>query len=187
MSAFNPQHYLSRLRKTLDTIDAQKIARLEQKLGKALKGGTRVFFAGNGGSAATASHIACDLGKTILVGKAKKGIRAVCLSDNVPLLTAWGNDAGYDYVFSEGLKNFAQKGDIFIPISASGNSPNILEAIRVAQSMGVDTFGMFGFEGGKAKKLVDDCLVVESNDYGVVEDIHMMVFHLITDHFKKTS
>lgn len=184
MSKLDPQRYLARLRKALDSLDPKPIVLLEKKLSKALARGTQVFFAGNGGSAATASHVACDLGKTILIGKAKKGIRALCLSDNIPLLTAWGNDVGYDSVFSEGLKNFARKGDIFIPISASGNSRNILTAITVAKKMGVITFGMLGFNGGKVKHMLDNYCLVKSNDYGVVEDIHMMVFHLITDHLK---
>ncbi len=184
MSEFDPQRYLNRLRKTLDSLDAKQIVLLEKKLLRALASGTQVFFAGNGGSAATASHVACDMDKTILVGKAGKGIRAICLNDNIPLLTAWANDVGYDCVFSEGLKNFAHKGDIFIPISASGNSGNILKAITTAKKMGVETFGMLGFDGGKARPLLHDYLLVPSDDYGVIEDVHMMVFHLITDHLK---
>ncbi|MEK7170209.1 MAG: SIS domain-containing protein [Patescibacteria group bacterium] len=185
MSTFNPQLYLDRLQKALETLERERVLFLEKRLERALKNGTHVFLAGNGGSAATASHIACDLGKTIISGKAGKGIRVTCLNDNIPFLTAWANDAGYDRVFGEGLKNVARKGDIFIPISASGNSRNILEAIRVAKKMGLETFGMLGFNGGKAKTLLDNYLVVPSNNYGLVEDIHMMIFHLITDHLKK--
>ena len=184
MKKLNPQTYIGRLRKVLDSFDRSKIVLLERLLSEARETGATVFFAGNGGSAATASHASCDFGKTIQRGKAGKGIRAMCLCDNVPLLTAWGNDADYAFVFAEGLRNFARKGDVFIPISASGNSPNILEAIKVAHKMGLKTFGLLGFDGGKTKKLLTHYLLVESNDYGVIEDIHMMTFHLITDYLK---
>ena len=183
---FNPNNYLSLLQNTLAAVEREKISRLASKL-EVLRGTDRtLFLAGNGGSAATASHAACDLSKTI-AGENRKAIRAICLNDNVPLLTAWANDSGYKEVFSGQLKNLGQKGDMFIAISASGNSENILEALAAAKQMGMETFGFLGFDGGKAKSLADDFLLVPVQDFGIVEDIHMIIFHMITDYFKKLS
>jgi D-sedoheptulose 7-phosphate isomerase len=177
--------YIGRLKETLSILDSDKLVMLAEKL-RGLQGSERMLFlAGNGGSAATASHATCDLGKTITKNGTRPGIRAVSLNDNIPALSAWGNDAGYEYVFSGQLKNLARKGDFCILISASGNSANILEAAKAARELGVETFGLLGFDGGKAKDLLDDYLLVRVDDYGIVEDAHMMIFHAITDALKK--
>jgi D-sedoheptulose 7-phosphate isomerase len=179
-----PKEYIERFQQALTLLDHKKINLLAEKL-RAMQGvGRKLFLAGNGGSAATASHAACDLGKTVHTAGPNGSIKALCLNDNIPLLTAWGNDAGYEHVFSEQLRNFATAGDLFIPITASGNSPNIVQAIKVAKDLGVETFGLLGFVGGHAKGLLDDYLLIESQDYGVVEDAHMMVIHAITDALK---
>lgn len=144
--------------------------------------GSRVFIAGNGGSAGTASHMMADFQKTTL-GKAigtKKRIKAIALSDNGPVITAWGNDFGYDLIFSEQLRTLAEAGDTLIVITASGNSPNIIAALQVAKEIGVKTIGLLGFQGGKAKDLCDCSVIVESNNYGIIEDAHSIFMHMMT-------
>jgi len=137
-----------------------------------------VFLFGNGGSAALASHFACDLGKgTIVHGNGRKRFRAVALTDNVPLMTAWANDACYDEVFAEQLQNLVAHGDIAFAISGSGNSPNVLRALEVAQAAGLSTIGLTGFQGGKMKSLCDLCVVVPSDNMQVIEDFHLSVCH----------
>ena len=136
-----------------------------------------VFLFGNGGSAALASHFACDLGKGTIVGNGRKRFRAVALTDNVPLMTAWANDACYDEVFAEQLQNLVAHGDIAFAISGSGNSRNVLRALEVAQAAGLFTIGLTGFQGGKMKSLCDLCVVVPSDNMQVIEDFHLSVCH----------
>lgn len=148
----------------------------------AFHAGKRVFIAGNGGSAATASHMMADFQKTTL-GKEialKKRIKAIALSDNGPVITAWGNDFGYDLIFSEQLRTLAEAGDLLIVITASGNSPNIIAALEVAKEVGVTTIGLLGFQGGKAKAMCDCAVVVESTNYGIIEDAHSVFMHMMT-------
>ena len=110
--------------------------------------GRNIFVFGNGGGAATASHIACDLNKGTIAGESTPRLKVMAFTDNVPILTAWANDAGYEYVFSEQLKNFVQPGDIVIAISASGNSINVIHALKTAREAGALTVGMCGNDGG---------------------------------------
>lgn len=180
--------YFRRIRAAVNTLDHKKLIKLiifiQSMIGEKSK---TLFIAGNGGSAATASHMACDLGKTILGKKPRENnrrLRVICLNDNIPLMTAWGNDEGYEYIFSEQLRNLGTSQDALVIITGSGNSPNILQAIEAAKEIGMETFGILGFDGGKAKKILNDCLIVDSFDYGVVEDIHMITVHLITDWLK---
>ena len=145
--------------------------------------GRTIFFFGNGGSASTASHFVVDIGKATIRGDGKR-FRCVALVDNVESLTAWGNDADYSKVFSEQLKGLAQSGDVAIGISGSGNSPNVLEAVRVARTMGLTTVGLTGMGGGKLKELVDVPLVVPSNSMQHIEDVHLLVCHLLTAYLR---
>ena len=145
-----------------------------------------VFLMGNGGSAATASHIANDFANTAHVDGAPR-IRALCLADNVSLLTAIANDISYDDVFSEQLKALAVKGDLVVLISGSGNSPNVLRAAQYARSFGLKTVGLLGFDGGKLKNLVDILLHIESSQYGVVEDAHLSIGHTISFYFNQAD
>jgi len=154
---------------------------------EAFQAGKKVFIAGNGGSAATASHMACDFQKTTLAYNHQNlpiRIKAIALSDNAALMTAWGNDVSYDVVFSEQLRNLADPGDAVIVISASGNSPNVLETLKAAKEMGLTSVALLGFEGGKAKDLCDNCVIVNSKNYGVIEDAHSIFMHMITAHLK---
>jgi D-sedoheptulose 7-phosphate isomerase len=135
-----------------------------------------VFVFGNGGSAALASHFACDLGKGTVNGSAKR-FKVMALTDNVPLMTAWANDSHYENVFSEQLANFAAPRDVVFAISGSGNSPNILKALQVANEAGLTTIGLTGFSGGRMLALCDACIVVPCDNMQVIEDLHLCVAH----------
>jgi D-sedoheptulose 7-phosphate isomerase len=141
-----------------------------------------IFSFGNGGSASTASHFVTDVAKVAggTEGRGRgKRFRCVCLNDNIPSLTAWANDVGYSEVFSGPLKALAEKGDVAVAISGSGNSPNVLEGVRTARSMGLTTIGLTGMGGGKLKDLVDVAMVVPSNSMQHTEDTHLMAVHLL--------
>lgn len=138
-----------------------------------------VFLIGNGGSAATASHMATDLGVGSLP---HAGVRAVSLTDNNAVLTATGNDFGYDQVFARQLDLLARSGDLLIAVSASGNSVNLLRAVDSAKRIGMTTIGLTGFDGGQLCRVVDVSVHVPTSmgEYGVVEDIHLMINHALT-------
>jgi len=142
-----------------------------------------IFFFGNGGSASTASHFVVDIGKATIHGDGKR-FRCLALVDNVESVTAWANDAEYSKVFSEQLKGLAHPGDVAVGISGSGNSPNVLEAVAMARTLGLATIGMTGMGGGKLKDLVDVPLVVPSNSMQHIEDVHLLVCHLLTAYLR---
>jgi D-sedoheptulose 7-phosphate isomerase len=142
--------------------------------------GRHIFIFGNGGSAALASHFACDLGKgTIVSDNGQKRFRVMALTDNVPLMTAWANESCYEQIFAEQLRNFIAPSDVAFAISGSGNSPNVLRGLEVARSHGARTLGLTGFEGGKMKSLCDICIILPSNNMQVIEDFHLSVTHAI--------
>ena len=176
--------YLDRLLKTLDGMPVDDIARLSEMLYRAYTDGKQVFILGNGGSASTASHMAADLGKNT-IGPNMRRFRIMSLNDNIPLLTALSNDLGYDNMFAEQLQNLIQPGDVLIVISGSGNSPNVLKAMEYAQSRSAQVAALLGFGGGKASKLSDLNVVIDSDDYGVVEDAHLIVNHILVEHFRQ--
>lgn len=181
--------YLDGLKQVLDALDRREIDAVVSELTDAYQKGKQVFVAGNGGSAATASHMACDLGKTVLgkdPSKHSKRFKVIALNDNMPLVTAWGNDVSYDLVFSEQLRNLANPDDVLIVITGSGNSPNVLCAVEAAREMSVKTIGFLGFDGGRVKPMLDCSVLVESDNYGFVEDAHMILNHLITAYFKES-
>ncbi|MGE3342174.1 MAG: SIS domain-containing protein [Vicinamibacterales bacterium] len=175
--------YLSQLLHELDCDAIEEVARaferarLEQRT---------IFLIGNGGSAATASHFANDLGLgTRLIGNAN--YRALSLTDNVAYMSAAANDLGYDTVFVEQLRTLMSAGDVVLGISASGNSPNIVAAIEYAKANGATTIGFTGFDGGRLRELADICVHIGSRrgDYGPVEDLHLILDHLITSYLAR--
>jgi len=173
--------YLEAFAKLLHELDLDAVERIIQRLQVARDSGAMVYVAGNGGSAAAASHWVNDLGKmTKLSGRTP--MRVMSLSDNVPWLTALANDEGYERIFAGQLENFAQGGDVLVVISASGNSPNLVRAVELAHLRGVVTIGFLGFDGGVLKNKVDECLwfPTEKGAYGVVEAGHAMLCHLLT-------
>jgi D-sedoheptulose 7-phosphate isomerase len=137
-----------------------------------------IFLMGNGGSASTASHIACDLNKGACL-HAKKKFRVMALTDNLPTIMAIANDIDYQSIFVEQLKSFARPGDVVMGISGSGNSPNVLRALEYARKSGCATIGVCGYDGGKLKPLVDCCFHVKINDMQIVEDVHLMLGHIL--------
>ncbi len=156
----------------------EPIARVIELLLEALHRGATIFTAGNGGSAATASHFAADLAKgSIVAGQPR--FRVVPLTDNVPVITAWSNDVDYEVIFAEQVRNLLRPGDILILISGSGNSPNVLRAAETARAMGGITVGFSGYEGGKLAGLVDYPIVVPAHKMKQIEDGHMVLCHLI--------
>lgn len=168
--------YLETLRVSLDEIDEADVLAVADVLMQAYEGCRRVFVMGNGGSAAAASHFACDLN---LATRERKRLQAVSLNDNTPLLTALANDFGYGEVFREQLANLVTAGDVVIVISASGDSENILKAVRLARERGAVTVGILGFGGGEAGTLVDHQLTISNQDFFVVESVHATLAHLL--------
>jgi D-sedoheptulose 7-phosphate isomerase len=171
--------YLEYLAGIFDRLDVEAISRFAETLLDARERGARIFFFGNGGSAATASHFANDIafcGRTW-----EKPFRAVSLADNVAMLTAAANDHGYDTIFTQQLRAQMEAGDVVVAISVSGNSPNVLAAVEYASANGATTIGLTGFDGGRLLELADFCVHAPTNpgEYGPAEDVHMIFDHLI--------
>lgn len=170
---------LAEISATLSKLPAAKVAKVVGLLEEARQKGKTVFVFGNGGSAATASHFASDLSKGAIC-QGKPRIKAFALTDNVALLSAWANDTDYGNIFAEQLENLVESGDIVIGISCSGNSPNVLNGIKVAKVKGATTIGFIGFDGGKLKELVDIPIIVPNYNMEQVEDVHLVLEHVIT-------
>jgi D-sedoheptulose 7-phosphate isomerase len=182
----NPRAFLDRVAQELGRIDPEQIKKLADLMWDCYQRGRFVFVIGNGGSGSNASHFCEDIGKGTLARKffdddSKKRFKILSLTDNTPYILAWGNDEGFDRVFSEQLKNLASEGDLLVAISGSGNSPNILRAVEWANKHGVATFGCTGFSGGKLKSLAKFNLHVPLDDMGIVESIHLTAFHWVVD------
>jgi len=178
------QDYFKKIKEAIDKVDLEKIQKIVEVLFAAYKNNKQIFIMGNGGSASTASHFACDLGKGTLCrvyDEKEKRFRVISLTDNVATIMALGNDLSYEDVFSQQLSNLVNEGDVVIGFSGSGNSKNIIKAIEYAKKQKAITVGFLGFEtGGKAKELVDYEITVQEKHYGRIEDIHLMIEHLIT-------
>jgi D-sedoheptulose 7-phosphate isomerase len=177
--------YFEQLAACMQAMNLDDIARTLQILETAWETQHTVYIVGNGGSAATASHMANDFSKTVL-GRTRKGrgMRAISLTDNVALMTAWANDHGYDEMFAGQLEALAAPQDVLISISGSGNSPNLVKAVEMAKSMSIHTIGFLGMGGGVLKSMVDVAVVVPSQAYEPIEDVHMVLDHLITTYFR---
>lgn len=173
------EQYLSQLEMVISNTSREVMVEISSTLRKAQEDGQRVFVFGNGGSAATASHMACDFGKNTRMSDRPR-LRIISLNDGIPTMMAYANDEGYDNVFSEPLLSLAEKGDVAIAISGSGNSPNVLKGVHTARQLGLKTIGLTGFEGGKLKDTVDTCLVVPSNSIEQIEDVHLIINHILT-------
>lgn len=173
--------HLKRVEDVLRLVDREALFRVHSRICAARDNGRTVYLAGNGGSAATATHWANDLGKAAK-RSGRAPIRVLSLTDNTSWFTALGNDEGYESVFAGQLDNFAQPGDVLVAISASGNSPNLLRAVEVAKVRGASTIAMVGFDGGALRAAVDDVVLVptEAGAYELVEDAHMVLCHVVT-------
>ena len=170
--------YTSQLSEVLKALPTDKFAEINEVLQDARETGKQVFVIGNGGSAAAASHMVCDFGKNTRQD-GKQRMRAICLNDNVPSVMAYANDEGYQIIFSEQLLALGRPGDILIAISGSGNSGNIINAIQTAREMQIKVIGLTGFQGGKMKALTDICLVVPSESMEMIEDVHLIINHIL--------
>lgn len=172
------QSYLVELSQTLDRLPEDRIDQVVRTLHEARLNNRQVFIMGNGGSASTASHFVCDLGKNTRI-KGMPNFRVIGLADNMALFSALANDEGYENVFSGQLASLVCPGDVVIGISASGNSPNVLNAIQLAKEMEAATIGFTGFDGGRLSRMVEIPVHVDSYVIEHVEDIHLMLEHLI--------
>jgi D-sedoheptulose 7-phosphate isomerase len=173
------KEYFEELQRVLAILSHESINQIAAAFVDAYESHRSIFLFGNGGSASLASHFACDLGKGTAYCNGGKRLRAMALTDNLATLTAWANDSDYEDVFSEQLRNFVQAGDVAFAISGSGNSKNVLNALRVARESQARTVGISGFQGGQMKALCDICVVVPSDNMQIIEDLHVAVTHSI--------
>jgi len=171
--------YLFDVTLTLDMLPVDRLVRVVDALNEVREKGRRIYTFGNGGSASTASHIACDFAKGA-ASDGRPGLRTQCLNDSFPLTTAWGNDADYETVFSAQLIGLVDPGDVAIAISGSGNSQNVLNGVEAARLRGATTIGLSGFDGGRLASMVDIAIVVRNHVMEQVEDIHLVLGHVLT-------
>ena len=177
----NPKEYFAAYERILANLPYSEIDKAICEIMAAYERGASIFTFGNGGSAALASHLACDLGKGTIIGQnGHKRFRVLALTDNIPLMTAWANDNCYDQIFAQQLQNFVVPGDLAFAISGSGNSPNVLRGLELAREHGARTLGLAGFEGGQMKGLCDVCVILPSNNMQIIEDFHLSVTHAIS-------
>ena len=172
--------YLSGIKKTIDILPVESIEEVISVLQEARLNGRQVFIMGNGGSAATASHFVSDLAKSTRVA-GWPNFRVIGLTDNMSIFSAYANDEGYETVFAEQLNNFINQDDIVIGISASGNSPNVLNGIALANNRGAKTIGFTSLTGGKLRSMVQVCIHIPTDRVDQAEDFHLIIEHLISD------
>jgi D-sedoheptulose 7-phosphate isomerase len=177
-SGFSAKEYLVAVQEVLERVDHAVIDQMVEAIWRGYQAGRTLFLFGNGGSAALASHLACDVGKGTIAGREKR-LKTIALTDNVPLITAWANDKSYEDIFSEQLDGLAEKGDIAMAISGSGNSPNVIKGLQTARRLDLQTLVLTGFAGGQARPLADLCLVVPSDSMQHIEDAHLCATHAI--------
>ncbi|MDP2647330.1 MAG: SIS domain-containing protein [Desulfobacterales bacterium] len=170
--------YIDELKITLEAFNHAQFEKIVNRMLDAFEQGKHIFVMGNGGSGSTASHFACDINKGCCYDLEKK-FKVICLNDNIPTMLALANDISYQAVYVEQLKNFFNPGDLVIGISGSGNSENVLEAIRFANAKSGFTIGLCGFSGGKLAQIVHEAFIVPSDDMQKIEDVHMIVVHII--------
>ncbi len=175
--------YLESVGDIINKLDIKNISKMIEAIKLAYKDDKRIFVFGNGGSAATANHFACDFGKNAIEDDNNR-IKVISLSNSITSITACGNDIGFDTVFEEQLKNLMHDGDLILSISASGNSPNIIRAVEYAKKRNATVVGITGFNGGKLKELSDINVNVASDSYEKIEDIHLIITHIIVYWFK---
>jgi D-sedoheptulose 7-phosphate isomerase len=174
--------YKAKLLDALDTVDLESVGQAIAILSEARAKNRHVFVCGNGGSASTASHFVCDMVKGASFQREAR-FRIMALTDSLATITAYSNDVGYDCIFTEQLKNFAGTGDVFMAISGSGNSPNVLRAMEYANSIGCHTIALTGRDGGKLGPLAELQLRVKAPHMGRIEDAHLIVCHMLCYYF----
>ena len=178
--------YCAELHQTLNTIDTTKVQQVVEVFRAARDAGRFIFICGNGGSAASASHIVCDIIKGCSYNRPKR-FKMMALTDQMPTISAYSNDVGAEVAFVEQLKNFAQPGDVVVAISGSGNSPNVLRAIEYGNELGCTTIGLSGRDGGMLAPLSQISIHVPVQHMGRIEDAHMAVCHMIAYEFMEEA
>jgi D-sedoheptulose 7-phosphate isomerase len=188
----NLKTYAQDLQEVLGTLPWDEIVRTVEVLWQCCLRGGRIFTMGNGGHCNTAAHMINDLAKHTVSSDNKQAVvaqqfrfRTLCLNDSASFVTGIGNDMGFDQIFSEQVANWAEPGDVVLGISGSGNSKNILKAFEEAGKRGATTICFSGFEGGKARDLADLCIVVPCHKMVQVEDVHLIISHMIADELKR--
>ncbi len=176
--------YLEELKGLLDAFPHDRFEEVAALILSAYDKENQIFVMGNGGSGSTASHFACDINKGCCFNAEKK-FKVICLNDNVPTMLAYANDLSYEKVFVEQLKNFLGPGDVVIGISGSGNSENVIQAVLYAKENGAKTIGLTGFDGGKLAGTADFPLVASIDDMQKVEDVHMIVVHMLMQYIDR--
>ena len=176
--------YFSDLQEMVRAISQAHLQEILALLEETYRQGRRIFIMGNGGSAATASHFALDLAKNTIMPGAPR-VKAISLTDHVPLITAWSNDTAYEHIFAEQLANMIEPGDVVIGISASGNSLNVINALNVAKKSRAATIGLLGAKGGQIKQMVDAYVLAPGQNIEQEEDAHLILAHIITRHMRE--
>ncbi len=175
--------YFDEVQKTIKKLNGKQILKAIEKIIEAYQNDRKIYVLGNGGSASIASHLACDLGKGTLnriYDEREKRIKVISLTDNTALITAYANDVGYDAIFLQQLRNLIEKDDILIAISGSGNSKNVIKAVKYSRKIGATVIAFTGFEkGGELATIANISIISKTSHYGPIEDTHMMVGHLI--------
>ncbi|MGO8674183.1 MAG: SIS domain-containing protein [Capsulimonadaceae bacterium] len=170
--------YLADVQRLLSEVDDSAVNAVVEALAGAWRDGKRVLLMGNGGSSSTVSHIVADLQKNIQL-ETGRALKTLCLTDSTPLLSAWANDTEWSNVFAPQVECWAERGDIVIGVSGSGNSSNVIRGIEAGNRAGAITFGLAGFEGGKLKATAQHCITVYSDNMQRIEDVHMILLHVI--------
>ena len=172
------EDYINDLKTVLDQLSRQDLLVIIETLAKARQEGRTIYICGNGGSASTANHMVCDLSKNTRTEGANR-LKVIGL-DSIASITAYANDEGYDRIFAEPILSLVQPGDVLLAISGSGNSPNVLRGVEAARQIGATTIGLTGYQGGQLKGMVDICLVVPYNSLEQIEDVHLIINHILT-------
>lgn len=172
------EQYIKDFKNTIDKLDLDSINYLVEQIIHTANSKGRIYICGNGGSASTASHFAVDMMKGVNASR-KNFIDVTCLNDNIPILTAYSNDVSFDVVFSDQLTDRINDKDMLIVISGSGNSTNIINAAKIAESAKSSVFGLLGFDGGQVGVLINKKIIVKSNNMQIIEDIHLMIVHMV--------
>jgi len=178
-------HYRKMIDEALGTVDMDWLGMMKQEMFRLYKYGFPLLVCGNGGSAAIAEHLTCDHTKGICMDTRLSPF-VVSLGSNVSLTSAIANDIGYDEVFAKQIEWYHEPRAGLLVISSSGNSPNILKALKAAKKRNMSTMALVGFDGGAAKELAEVAVHVQSNNYGVVEDCHQIIMHAIAQHFRSS-
>jgi len=176
--------YQDGLVETMKKIDAVRFQKIIEMLREAYKNERQVFIVGNGGSAGTANHFVCDFGKNAVQGEGKRRFHIISLSDNIEKITALGNDIAFEEIYRQQLINLMNDEDVLIVVSASGSSPNLVRACEYAQSKKAHIVALAGFDGGKIKAFAEEALIVPLICYEQIEDLHLVILHMIVYFFK---